>query len=299
VEDENGEGLIAVVNRQIDKLTGQNSFDIVLDIEELYSAGNFLGNARFGLMADDREFRFDPLQISLPGGNVNADYYGKYVEGGVEAGMNIRIERLEYGGLLRLLDPASEANGLLYLDTSLYAEAPDFTRLSSGLEGQLDLLAIPDDVEAGFLDLWASNMIFALLPSPADSESGKKMNCMVARFEVEEGIMKSKNILLDSTDIIVRGRGSINLGTRELDLIFAPQAKLEKFLSISAPVEVTGSFGDFQIGVVSGGFVMTMFRWYMSLIYVPYKWLTGERFPPDGMVTCFHAMGWDTPDNSD
>jgi len=28
----------------------------------------------------------------------------------------------------------------------------------------------------------------------------------------------------------------------------------------------------------------------MSLIYVPFKWLTGERFPSDGLVTCSKAM---------
>ena len=31
----------------------------------------------------------------------------------------------------------------------------------------------------------------------------------------------------------------------------------------------------------------------MSLIYVPFKWLTGERFPSDGLPTCFKAMDWE------
>jgi len=122
------------------------------------------------------------------------------------------------------------------------------------------------------------------------------MNCMVARFEVEDGLMESKKILLDSTDVLVHGRGSIDLGQRKLNLLFAPQAKLEKFLSISTPIRVSGPFDDFNVRVAGGGFVMTMFRWYMSLIYVPYKWLTGERFPADGLTTCYHAMDWDPDD---
>jgi hypothetical protein len=33
------------------------------------------------------------------------------------------------------------------------------------------------------------------------------------------------------------------------------------------------------------------------LIYVPFKWLTGERFSSDGTATCFDAMGWNlTPE---
>ena len=184
----------------------------------------------------------------------------------------------------------------MYLDTSLLATGPDWSHLASATNGTLDLLTIPDDVEAGFLDLWASNLVLALLPAISGSGKGKKMNCLVARFEVKDGLMESKNILLDSTEILVHGRGNIDLGQRKLDLLFAPQAKLEKFFSISTPIQVSGPFDDFNVRVAGGGFVMTLFRWYMSLIYVPYKWLTGERFPPDGLATCYSAMDWDPDD---
>jgi hypothetical protein len=75
----------------------------------------------------------------------------------------------------------------------------------------------------------------------------------------------------------------------------APQAKLEKFLSVSTPIAVTGPFNDYRVGVAPGGFFTTLFRWYYGLIYVPWKRLTGERFPPDGIATCYNAMDWELP----
>jgi len=81
-----------------------------------------------------------------------------------------------------------------------------------------------------------------------------------------------------------------DLAKRQLDLLIAPQAKREKFLNISTPIAVTGSFNDYQVGVAPGGFLTTMFRWYYGLIYVP-----GERYPPDGISTCYSAMNWDLP----
>ena len=91
--------------------------------------------------------------------------------------------------------------------------------------------------------------------------------------------MKSKKVLLDSTDVIVRGKGEIDIGNRTIKMVAAPQAKREKLLSMSTPIAVTGPWNDLQIGVGGAGFVGTLFRWYMTLIYVPYKWITGERFP--------------------
>lgn len=294
--EDHSEGFITVLNRELDELTRDYSFDLAVAVENLYSAGNFLGEAEMRLTADEKELHLSPFRITHPNRHIDAEYHGMYVEEGLEARLKIHAESLEYGGLLRLFDSDSKASGLLYLDTSLVATAPDWPQLTSALQGHLDLLTIPDDFQAGFLDLWASNLIFSLLRTTTTSGSDKKMNCLVTRLEVEDGVMSSKNILLDSTDIIVHGRGSIDLGKRQLDLLFAPQAKVEKFLSVSAPIEVKGPFDDFRIGVTRGGFVMTLFRWYMNLIYVPYKWLTGERFPADGLATCYRAMDWDPDD---
>jgi hypothetical protein len=97
----------------------------------------------------------------------------------------------------------------------------------------------------------------------------------------------------------VRTRGEIDLVNRQLDLLAIPQAKVEKFLSISTPIAVTGPFDDFSAGVASGGFLMTMVRWYYGLIYVPWKWLTGERYPADGIATCFRAMDWELPEGAE
>ena len=64
---------------------------------------------------------------------------------------------------------------------------------------------------------------------------------------------------------------------------------------MSTPVAITGPWDDFQVGVKRGGLVGTLFQWYTALIYVPYKRLTGEKFPEDGRITCFNATNWELP----
>lgn len=75
----------------------------------------------------------------------------------------------------------------------------------------------------------------------------------------------------------------------------SPQAKRERFFSVNAPVEIVGPLDDIDVGVVAGGFVATLVRWYYGLIYVPWKWLTGERYPADGLATCYGAMDLPVP----
>jgi len=286
-------GIVAVIGQSIAEFAGNNDFDVRIGIDELRSFGQLLGEARldFKLLGD--ELLIDRLQIASPSGKAEARFHGKAIDSGVEYNLDMEIERLEYGGLLRLFDPESQAHGKLFLESSLISRSPGPEQAVNHLQGTFNLALFPEDAMAGFLDLWASNLIFALLPG--GTERGKKLNCMVALFEVENGVMKSNNTFLDSTEVIVRAQGDIDLVNRKLDLLIAPQSKQEKFLSISTPVQVTGPFSDFSVAVAPGGFLTTMFRWYYGLVYVPWKWLTGERFPADGIATCYTAMGWELP----
>ncbi len=290
-------GVITLMDQYLDEFIGDNSWSIRLNINELRSGGKLLGDTELGLEMDSQHTILDPATIRLPGGNVIASYHAQQLASEWNYDFEFYVERLEYGGLLRLFDPDTTAGGVLHVNTSLHSRAQGPSQAVNRLEGTVDLALFPDDVEAQFLDLWAANVVFALLPI-GDNQT-KKMNCMVARFEVEEGVMKSRETFLDSTDIIVRTRGEIDLVNRQLDLLAIPQAKVEKFLSISTPIAVTGPFDNFSAGVASGGFVMTMMRWYYGLIYVPWKWLTGERYPADGIATCFRAMDWELPESAE
>lgn len=290
------EGLLTLVERYFDEFAGDNHYRLKADFGEVRSSGSLLGQGKLELLIDDTGVLLDPVMFILPGGKVEGYYRGTKTSAGYEYVFDMDIDKLNYGGLLQLLDPASQARGTAFLDVDLVSRTPTPDQFSSNLTGTVDMAMFPEDAAAGFLDLWASNLVLTLLTAAGDSN--KQLNCLVARYEVKDGIMTSKETFLDSTDIIVWARGEIDLGRRQLDLLFAPQAKVEKFLSISAPIQVIGPFDDFQAGVAPGGFLTTMFRWYMSLIYVPWKWLTGQRFPPDGIATCFNAMDWEVPEAS-
>ena len=302
--DEPGEtrGVLYLFNDFLAEFREDNDLDVSITVDELRSGSGYLGGGEIHLHVDEDDFRLSPLTFSLPGGGVDAEYWATTIDGRLDAGLRINADALSYGGLLRLADPESEARGLLFLDTQISANTelmPDSVPLNllfQNAGGSISFAAWPQNFEAGILDLWSANVVLAVLPKPEGGEPSR-LNCLVTRFDVEDGLMKSRTTLLDTTTTVIRGRGTINLKAKELDLRVWPQAKREKFFSVSAPVSVTGSFEEFQIGVEPGGFVGTLTKWYTALIYVPFKWLTGERFAPDGTSTCFDAMDWElTPE---
>jgi len=284
--------LLDLLAPELDPAAGQRLLDIRIEVAELRSAGKPLGESLMTVRSDGRMVTAD-LTVSPDDGDIAA-HYAFTDQGAPEFDLQLHADDFEYGGLLQLLKPDLKTEGRLYLDAALSSRPSTRTEVVRDLSGHVDLLVFPRDVSAKALDLWASNLVWALLS--AGAESSKQFNCMVARFEVENGIMKSRKTFLDTTDIIVRSRGEIDLVERELDLRIAPQSKVERFLSVSTPLRVTGPLDDFHVSVAPAGLLTTLIRWYYGLIYVPWKWLTGERFPADGIATCYGAMGWEIPD---
>ena len=294
-------GPLLVINELIDRYQARFDLDVSVEIDELYAGRDFVGGAMVGLHIDETDFRLQPLTIRLPGGSLDAEYGWHIDDGLVDAVLKARADGLVYGGLLKLADPELDARGLLYVDVDFAAEhemsagRPELDLLLANADGTMDVAVWPEKFESGLLDMWTANLVFALLPS--SDEGASRLNCVVARLEARDGLLKTKNVLMDSTRQIIRGRGKIDLNQGEINLLVTPQAKREKFLSASTPVRVTGPLNDFQVGVEPGGFIGTMIKWYTNLIYVPYKWLTGQRFPEDGTQTCFDVMGWElTPE---
>ena len=69
-----------------------------------------------------------------------------------------------------------------------------------------------------------------------------ELRCAAAAFDVKQGLMRSKVIVLDTSDTVVNGVGQISLADETLDLTLSPQPKDKSILSFRSPLKITGTF---------------------------------------------------------
>lgn len=63
-----------------------------------------------------------------------------------------------------------------------------------------------------------------------------------AAFEVKQGLMSSKVILLDTSDTVINGSGQISLANETLNLVLKPEPKDQSILSLRSPLKIGGTF---------------------------------------------------------
>src|SRR5690606_40251468 len=68
------------------------------------------------------------------------------------------------------------------------------------------------------------------------------IRCAFADYAVEDGVMQARALAFDTTDTIIVGEGSIDLGEETLDLELRPRPKDRSILTLRSPLVVDGTF---------------------------------------------------------
>jgi uncharacterized protein involved in outer membrane biogenesis len=202
--------------------------------------------------------------------------------------LGTQIENLDVGVLARRINPDSTMGGTLNLDVELDSNAPGLSELMAYGQGHFDLAFVPVNFDAGLVDLWAVNLLSSLA-SEVDDEPSTVINCLVASFAMDDGLMQERTIFLDTTHMSVEGEANINFKTEKIKLKMTPKAKRPEFFSLATPVKVQGSFQDFGIGINKLRLTTTIVSFITSPIHVPLRRIfSGER-PEDGVEACHEA----------
>ncbi len=266
-------------------------FNATLSIrmEKVLSGNDLLGSGSLQSTLQDGRFAINPLQLDLANGTAELDFSFYPTETEAEIHLGVIIDRIDLGIISRRIKPEASMGGVLYLNIELDSTAPRLSELMPHAQGHFDLGFAPVNFDASLVDLWAVNLLSALA-SEVDEEPSSTINCLVASFGMEDGLMQERALFLDTTHMSIEGEANINFKTREFKVKAAPNAKRPEFFSLATPVKVGGSFEDFKIGINKLRLTTTLASFITSPLHVPVRRLfVGER-PEDGHEAC--KMAW-------
>jgi hypothetical protein len=142
----------------------------------------------------------------------------------------------------------------------------------------------PGHLSAGGFDLWAANMLLRLLPFV--DQRASLVNCVVGKFGLEDGTLRSERLTIDTANTRTEGGARLDLASDDIHVRLVPRSKVPQFFSLATPIEITGTVTDFGISVLPEDRLATVARWASSPALVPIQRIAEERLPPDGLDVC-------------
>ena len=257
-----------------------------VNVDQVLSGKDKLGSGQLQARLENGRAELGPIVVNVPGGSARLDLGYEPTDSDVKVDLAIDVDKFDYGILARRAKPDTDLQGTFSLRMDVDSRARFLSDILRHGNGRIEFAVWPKNMQSGIFDLWAVNVLVALVPA-VDPGKGSKVNCAIGRFQLSDGKLVDRVILMDTSRMRVTGKGSADFSKEKLDLRMRPRAKTAQFLSLSTPIRVSGTFTDFKIGVSPGDVLETVGRLATSILWVPLQKIAGRKVPVDGSDVCY------------
>jgi AsmA protein len=214
-----------------------------------------LSDLKTRILLKDSRLSLEPLAFGWAGGTVQGRLAVDARQQPPQGQVALQLRGLQLGKALGPLLPASAAGvarmGQLDSDAELQGSGPSVGTMLGSAKGRLSLRA--QDGQISRLMMEASGLhLLEILQLKLSGDQVIAMPCAVAVFDIEQGLMRARSLVMDTAVNTLQGTGTISLAKEELDLTIVPRTKVSSLVALRAPVHVRGTFGRPQIDLDVG-----------------------------------------------
>ncbi|HET6397209.1 MAG TPA: AsmA family protein [Pseudoxanthomonas sp.] len=195
------------------------------------------------LRLDGGLLRLEPLNFGVAGGQVRSDIRMDARREPIDTRARIAVRGVELPRLFPRAELAQGAAGRIAGDIVLQGQGNSVAAILGSADG---------DVALGMGRGRISNLIMELagldiaeaLKFLVTEDRQVPIRCAFADFGMQDGLMTSRALAFDSTDTLIVGEGTVDLGGERLDLLLRPRPKDRSILTLRSPLRVGGTFKD-------------------------------------------------------
>ncbi|MCF8099136.1 MAG: AsmA-like C-terminal region-containing protein [Desulfarculaceae bacterium] len=284
--------LLDTLDNLVDRIIKTVQGELILKANHVIWKKKAAGRGELHITAKNRRLAIERLELGLPGGKISMRNAIWPDGGGLGSSLDLEIRNFSYGFLTREKPKGPmRSQGVLSMRLSLISQAPKASDLLGRADGVFQVGLWPKDLETASFDLWAANLLFALLDSLA-AKTGSHVNCAVGNFVMEKGLMTSKELIIDTSKVRVSGEAKLNFAKRTITVKLQPRAKQPQFFNLETPIHISGTFEQASAGVSPGGLVRSVINFATSPVFAPLRRLFGDTLPEAGKDVCRSPQTW-------
>jgi uncharacterized protein involved in outer membrane biogenesis len=113
--------------------------------------------------------------------------------------------------------------------------------LMASLNGSIVLGVGPGTFKSRYTDMLGLGGLTDFIGQSLPRQETTQLNCLVTRFNVQDGVATGRPIVVDTARLTLFGRGTINLKNEQLDVRLNTHTKVTSLLSLLPPVQAGGT----------------------------------------------------------
>ena len=203
----------------------------------------------FHLLLVNGDVKLDPLSFELDqghfGGSVRIDARHDIPETFIDMHMD-KVDLSEFKSANATEGPLS---GVLQGRLKVHGFGSSVHKLAATADGGIGLAIPHGEISDTLAELTGINVLRALGLLFTTNNAKAEIRCGVLDLQASNGTLQSTTLFVDTTNVLITGRGQAHLSTEDLDFSFQGDPKHLRLVRLRAPVTLGGTLGGPVIGI--------------------------------------------------
>jgi uncharacterized protein involved in outer membrane biogenesis len=206
----------------------------------------------FHIVLDNGHLAIDPLAFVLDqgrfAGNVHIDARADVPETSID----MRVDNIDLSQFKTKTMKDAPLTGSLIGRLKVHGFGHSIHKLASTADGAVSFIIPQGEVNEAMAELTGINVTRGLGLLLSKNETKTSIRCGVVDFQAQKGELTAKSFFIDTTDVLITGRGGINLDTEALDLALQGDPKKLRLTRLRTPITVKGTLKHPAVGIDAG-----------------------------------------------
>lgn len=243
--------LLPDADLQVQRVRGMDA-DVNFDAGSVTTAKMPMRKVHFHLGLDDGKLALDPLAFSLLQGEF-AGTIAINARGDVpQTSIDMKLSNVDLAQFKPKSGKSAPLEGRLLGRIRLHGSGTSVHKTAENAAGDVTFVIPQGEMNEALAELTGIDLSRGLGLILAKNESKTDLRCGVANFKATDGDLQASTFVIDTANVLVTGRGNINLKNEALDLSLQGKPKKARMLRLRTPITVRGTLLQPKIGVQPG-----------------------------------------------
>jgi AsmA family protein len=233
---------------QVNRVRGMDA-DVTFQAKSVLAPRMPMKTVDFHLTLNAGLLKLEPLSFVLDAGkftgNVSIDARREIPESSID----MSIDAVDLSQFKSAKEKQPPLQGSLVGRLKLRGSGASVHKLASSADGTVSVALPNGQMNEALAELTGIDVTKGLGLLLSQSQPDTAIRCGVIDFQARKGMLDSRSVFIDTTQVLITGRGSVNLGDEKLNLSLQGDPKKVRFFRLRTPITLHGTLLHPSVGV--------------------------------------------------
>jgi uncharacterized protein involved in outer membrane biogenesis len=229
-----------------------------MDADVTYAAASVtapklpMKQVNFHLVLNDGVLTLDPLSFVLDAGKFAGKVQIDARSDVPVTDIDMRLDQVDLAQFKSASMKQPPLSGTLSGRFNFHGAGSSVHKLAANSDGAVSVVIPHGQINDAIAELTGINVLKGLGLLLSKDPGQTDIRCGIVDFKDHEGSLNTTTVYIDTTDVLITGRGKLDLGAEKIDLALQGDPKKVRLLRLRAPISLHGTFLHPAVGIEAG-----------------------------------------------